>query len=95
MRAGKCKIGTGAVATLKRAFVVVVCETASDNTKKQAEKLAKKLKARFFITSGTMLEQITHKENAKVLALTDRTLSNAFADNTGKEFIEIEQENEQ
>lgn len=95
MRAGKCKIGTGAVATLKKAFVVVVCGTASENTKKQAAKLAKKLRARLFVTNGTTLEQITHKENAKVLALTDRTLSNAFTDNTGKEFIEIEQENEQ
>ncbi len=93
IRANKCKIGFNAVSTLKKAYVMVVCKTASENTVNDSKKLAKKLHARLYKTVKKNLEDITFRDNAKVLAITDKALSKAFIDNTDKEYIEIEQEN--
>ena len=93
MRAGKYKIGAGAVGTLKKAHVIIVCETAAENSVKEALKLARRLHAKLFKTNGIKLEDITHRENAKIMALTDHALSKAFCENAENEFIEIEQEN--
>ena len=41
MRAGKFRIGTNAVLTLKRMDLLIVCKSASDNTKKHAQKIAR------------------------------------------------------
>lgn len=93
MRAGKYKIGAGAAETLKRACVIIVCESAAENSVKEAMKLARKFHARLYKTNGIKLEEITHRENAKIMALTDHALCKAFCDSAGNEFIEIEQEN--
>ena len=42
IRARKCKIGMNALQTLKTIDLMICCKTASDNTKKQAQKIAKK-----------------------------------------------------
>ena len=86
IRARKCKIGTNAVATLKKANLVIVCHTAADNTKKEADKLAKKFKCPIIETVGVRLEEITHKENAKVMAIADRELSLAILNNSENDF---------
>ena len=87
MRTGNFKIGANAVATLKRAYVMIVCKSASDNTKKQAEKLAKNFHCPLLETTQNTLEEITHRENAKVMAIADKSLSNAILDNSEKDFI--------
>ena len=87
MRAGKFRIGANAVATLKKASLIIVCHTASLNTKKEAEKLAKKFHAPIIETVSVYLENIAHRENAKVMAITDRDLSQAILDNSEKDFI--------
>ena len=86
IRARKCKIGTNAVATLKKANLVIVCYTASENTKQEADKLAKKFNCPSIETVGIKLEDITHKENAKVMAIADRQLSQAILDNSENDF---------
>ncbi len=87
MRTGKYKIGLNAVQTLKRAFLVIVCRSASENTKKESEKLAKKFHAPLIETVADDLADITFRENAKVMAIADNALSKAILDNLEKYFI--------
>ncbi len=87
MRTGKFRIGTNAAATLKRAELVIVCKSASDNTKKEADKLAKKFHCPILETKEITLEELTHRENAKVMAIADKSLSLAVLSNSDEDFI--------
>lgn len=87
MRTGKFRIGANAVATLKKASLMIVCNSASENTKKDAEKLAKKFHCPLLETVSKTLEEITHRENAKVMAIADKELSKAVLGNSEKDFI--------
>ena len=87
MRTGKFRIGANAAATLKKASLMIVCNTASENTKKDAEKLAKKFHCPLLEPTEKTLGQMTHRENAKVMAIADKELSKAILDNSGKDFI--------
>ena len=88
MRTGKFRIGTNAVATLKKAQLVIVCSTASDNTKKGAVKLARKFGSPLLETKNKSLEQITHRDNAKVMAIADKQLSDAILNNFEEDFTQ-------
>lgn len=88
LRAGKCRCGTNAVATLKRAYVLLLCASASENTAKEAAKLAKKLNCRAVLCKGMPLERLTHRENCKVAAITDRSLAGAILENLDEQFTE-------
>lgn len=87
IRTGKFRIGTNAVQTLKRAYLMIVCSTASQNTKEQAEKIAKKFHCQLIETASATLEQLTHRDNAKVMAIADKNLSVAILENMEKDFI--------
>lgn len=87
MRTGKFRIGTNAAATLKRAELVIVCKSASDNTKKEADKLAKKFHCPILETKEITLGELTHRENAKVMAIADKSLSLAVLSNSDEDFI--------
>ncbi len=87
MRTGNYRIGANACATLKRAYLVIVCRSASDNTKKEAEKLSRKFGCPLLETAQLLLEEITHKENSKVMAIADKKLSQAIISNSEKDFI--------
>jgi CO dehydrogenase/acetyl-CoA synthase epsilon subunit len=87
IRTGKFRIGTNAVQTLKRAYLMIVCSSASQNTKEQAEKIAKKFHCQLIETASATLEQLTHRENAKVMAIADKNLSVAILENMEKDFI--------
>ena len=87
MRTGNFRIGANAAATLKRASLMIVCSTASENTKKDAEKLARKFKCPLIEPQVKTLEEITHRENAKVMAIADKKLSEAILNNLEKDFI--------
>jgi hypothetical protein len=90
IKSGKCKIGTGAVETLRRAELVIVCNTASENTKKQAKKLANRLNAKLYTTVNKTLSQITFKENSKMMAILDLALANAIMSAEDGEFASLE-----
>lgn len=89
IRSGKCKIGSGSVETLRKAELIVVCKTASENTIKQAKKFARRLKTRLFVTVDKTLSLMTYKENSKMIAITDSALAAAIVKFGGKEFIEV------
>ncbi len=87
MRTGKYKIGVNAVATMKRAHLMLVCRTASENTVKDAEKLAKRFGCILYISVSRNLEEFTHRENSKVMAIADKGLAQAIIDNSENDFI--------
>ncbi len=87
MRTGRFKIGVNAVNTLKKAYLVIVCGSASENTKKESEKLAKRFNAPLLETVERTLEELTFRENAKVMAISDKALAKAIIDNSEKNFI--------
>ncbi len=87
MRTGKFRIGANAVGTLKKASLMIVCNTASENTVKDASKLAKRFGCPLLSPKEKTLEQITHRENAKVMAIADVELSKAIIDNSKNDFI--------
>ncbi len=93
MRARKFRIGVNACMTLKRASLVIVCRSASDNTKKDAEKLSNKFRCPLLVTKEKDLQDLTHKENAKVMAIEDKGLAQAILSNSENEFSAKNQEN--
>ena len=81
IKSGKCKIGGNAIATLKKAELIVVCKTASDNTKKDGVSFAKRFRCPVLFTEEKTLEELTFKGNAKLMAITDKALSKAIIEN--------------
>ncbi len=70
--------GTNSVeATRLPIYFMLVCQSASDNTKKEAQKIANKKRCPLY-ESKEPLEALTGKENCKVAAVCDKELSAAF-----------------
>ena len=89
IRAKKYRIGMNAVQTLKSINLLIVCCSASENTIKDAKKIASKYHCPMLITNEIKLEEITYKENSKVMAITDRALAKAILDNCNNDFTQI------
>lgn len=92
IRANKYKIGGNACKTLKKANLMIVCGTTAENSIKDAIKLSKKLGCKIYRTEGVTLESLTHRENAKVMAITDANLSEAILKEANNQLTEIGQE---
>ena len=90
IRSGKFRIGANSIATLKKVCLMIVCKTASENTKKEAQKKSRKFGCKLLITESETLSELTHRENAKVMAITDEKLSQAIIDNVEEQFILVE-----
>lgn len=88
IRSGNLRTGVNAISTLRRADLLVVCKTASSNTVKDAESLAKKFNCPL-VLSGTSVEEITGKENCKLMAVTDESLAGAIMNNLDDNFTVI------
>lgn len=89
MRKGSFKIGVNAIYTLKRASLLIVCSTAGADTNRQAIKLAKRFNCKLLKIIRPLME-VTHKENAKLMAITDNALASAIIENGEKEFILVD-----
>ncbi len=92
IRAGKYRLGVNAVATLKNAELLIMCHTASENTVKDVLKLSKKLKAEIIVCNFVNLEDLTGKENCKLMAVTDKSLAKAIIDNLDENFTKYRME---
>ena len=90
IRAKKYRIGMNAVQTLKRIELIIICRSASENTKKEAKKVAKKYNCTLIESTMQDLEQITFTPNAKVMAITDKALAKAILENIASEFIVVD-----
>ncbi len=93
MRTGKFRIGQNAVMTLKRINLLIVCKSISENSLKKAKKTAKDYKCKLLMTNLNTLDELTHKENAKVMAIYESKLSKEILMNLGEDFIELDLEN--
>ena len=87
IRARKFRIGMNAVQTLKSINLLIVCNSASDNTQAEALKVANKYHCPLIMTKEAKLEDITHRENAKIMAVADKALAKAILDNIENDFI--------
>ena len=76
--------------TTKQLFLIIVCNTASENLKDLATKLANKHNCELII-SNVELKQLIRFEDVKILGLTDENLSKAIINN--KEKINIGKRN--
>ena len=87
-KSGNLRSGVNAIGTLKRANLLILCHTASQNTEKDAKKLCVKLGCPM-LKSMLSVEEITGKENCKLLAITDENLAKAMLDNLDDNFTLI------
>lgn len=93
IRTGKFRIGLNAVLTLKRINLLLVCKSISQNSLKKAKSIANKYGCKLLISSEKLLDEFTHKENSKIMAIADAKLANAILLNKEQHFIEISLEN--
>ena len=78
IRAGKLVRGTNAIkATRKRIYSLFLCGTAAENTRKEAFSIARKTGAPLYVSRELVLAEAVHKENCKLVAFLDRSLSEA------------------
>ena len=89
IKARKVKTGYNACETLKKSHLIIVCKTASENTKKASVSLANKLKCGVLITKNETLESITYKDGIKVIAINDYNLAKAITEQAKDEFTPI------
>ena len=89
VRAGKFRSGANTLSTLKKAYLILVCKTASENTVKLAQKYAEKYRAKALLSTERALSDISHKEGIKIAAITDFSLAKAVTENAAPDFKEI------
>jgi len=88
IRARKLRAGANAVATLKKANVLIICHTASKNAYDEAIKLCKKFNAPLIESKTYKIEELVRKENCKLVAIQDESLGNAILQNLDEHFQE-------
>lgn len=91
IRSGKYRTGFNTVGTLKRVYLLAVCNTASENSVKEAIKLSKKYGCALIKTKERPLAEIIHKENAKIIAVTDKSLAEAALKFSEQDFITVQE----
>ncbi len=88
IRSNKFRIGLNACQTLKSINLIIICKTTAENTRKKALQLSKKHKCEAIITVQNTLDELAFRENAKVMAITDKALAQAILNSiTENEFI--------
>ena len=78
-------MGTNSIATIKKAFLIIVCNSASDGTKKVAASYAHKFNCPLMV-SNPLLEDVVLKTNCKMIAITDKNLAKAIIENQNENF---------
>ncbi len=90
IKARKVKMGLNAIATLKKAELIITCKSISDNSFKEALKLKNKFHCPILKTLDKELSELVFKDNVKIIAITDIALSKAIKENLGQTFIGID-----
>ena len=89
VRARKISFGANTLSTLKKACLILVCETASDNTVKIAERYALKYRCGLLRTKNRTLCDLAHKDGVKIAALTDSALAEALINFGAPELVPV------
>lgn len=71
----------------KKIYLILVCNTASENLKNLAKNIANKQESCEVICTNVLLSDLTNIKDIKIIALTDENLSKAIISN--KEMIKI------
>ena len=87
VRSGKYRVGTNSLATIKKANLIIVCKTASENTCKLAKKYASRYSCPAIKTQTNTLDELIFRENVKIMAITDYSLAKAILENISEDFI--------
>ena len=90
VKAGKFRTGANTVSVLKKAYLVIVCKTATENCVKQARKDAKKHNCPLVKTAEKTLEELVYKP-VKTGAVTDAGLAKAIILNLSPCFERVEE----
>ena len=92
IRARKVKLGVNAADSAKVGTIklLVLCSTAAKNTVKEAVSLSKKHGAKIVLSKLFTVEEITHKEKCKLIAVLDKELSGAILNNLNEHFVILE-----
>ena len=94
LRARKVRCGVNAVTSIKKKVkLLILCQTASENTFKDAVSLAKKLSAKLVISKKYKIEELVFKEHCKLIAIEDNSLAIAILQNLDDDFIEYSEGN--
>ena len=80
-------MGVNAIMTLKRANLILICKSASENTVKQVEKIARGFHCEVLKTKNKLLEEFTFRPNNKAMAITDKSLADAIKKDFSEDFI--------
>lgn len=90
IRAGKFVRGVNAIeVSHKRLYSLWLCASAAENTKKQAVQLAAKRRLPLYEVRGVPLAELVHKENCKLAAFADRSLSEAAERSLDEHFVKL------
>ena len=83
-RSNNCVTGQTALKkSTKKMHLIVVCDTASDNLKNMAKNLAIKHDCPYIVTA-TLLSDLLHENDIKIVGITDENLSKAIIENKEK-----------
>lgn len=88
IKSGKFKAGFNNAENLKKASLILICNTLTENGIKSAKKLSQKLNCPLYITVDMPLEKIILKNGVKLIAILDGNLAKAIIDNIENIFIE-------
>ena len=95
IKAGKLTCGFNAVEqTKKDVFLLLLCESASENAKKSARALMARFGCRMLLCKSGRLEALTGRPNCKLAAVRDKNLANAILSATDDHFREYAGGNE-
>ena len=79
LKAGKLTCGFNAIETLKKSvFLLLLCDTVSENGKKSAEKLRRKFGCEMLLVCNRTLGEVTGRPGCKLAAVRDQNLAKAI-----------------
>ena len=86
-KSGNLRTGLNVVSELKkRAYLIAVCRSASENTKKDAAKCARKYGCALVESATDDLSSFVGKDNCKIVAVTEEHLADAILKNIDLDF---------
>ena len=89
VKAGKLRTGNNTLATIKKAYLVMVSFDAATATKENARKYGQKYRCPVLESTEKPLEEYIHKAGVKIAAVTDNALAKAIEENSENEFTAI------
>lgn len=86
-RSKNLTLGVNSVKSLKsKVYLLLLCSTATDNTKKEALSLANNFCCDIIESERYSLAELTLKENCKLAAVCDKNLATAIIENINDDF---------